>query len=141
MPKFSPQPWRTVEAVFIAAGLRFDRQEGSHRSYVKPGVARPVVKAKGPVSHFRRSVSDFRTNGRLRELRNSRPPSESSNRITALEESLEISLARVFDGVLDFVWKHLCVSPTGLGPTAFSWSDQSDCWVKAGKAAVWPCPC
>ena len=26
-----------------AAGFRFDRQEGSHRSYVKTGVARPVV--------------------------------------------------------------------------------------------------
>ena len=29
--------------MFQAAGFRFDRQEGSHRSYVKPGVARPVV--------------------------------------------------------------------------------------------------
>ena len=29
--------------MFQAAGFRFDRQEGSHRSYVKPGVVRPVV--------------------------------------------------------------------------------------------------
>ena len=43
MSKFSPQHWRTLETVFLAAGFRFDRQEGSHRSYVKPGVARPVV--------------------------------------------------------------------------------------------------
>ena len=43
MPKFSPEHWRTIEAVFLAAGFRFVRQEGSHRSYVKPGVARPVV--------------------------------------------------------------------------------------------------
>jgi len=43
MPRFSPQHWRTVEAVFVAAGFKFDRQEGSHRSYVKPGIARPVV--------------------------------------------------------------------------------------------------
>lgn len=43
MPKFVPKHWRTVEAVFLAAGFRFVRQEGSHRSYVKPGVARPVV--------------------------------------------------------------------------------------------------
>ena len=43
MPKFVPKPWRTVEAVFLAAGFRFVRQEGSHRSYVKSGVARPVV--------------------------------------------------------------------------------------------------
>jgi len=32
-----------LEKVFQGAGFRFDRQEGSHRSYVKPGVARPVV--------------------------------------------------------------------------------------------------
>jgi hypothetical protein len=27
MPKFTPEHWRTVEAVFVAAGFRFDRQE------------------------------------------------------------------------------------------------------------------
>jgi len=43
MPKFAPQHWRTLEAVFEAAGFRFVRQEGSHRSYFKPGVAHPVV--------------------------------------------------------------------------------------------------
>ena len=43
MPKFVPEPWRTVEAIFLAAGFQFARQEGSHRSYVKAGVARPVV--------------------------------------------------------------------------------------------------
>jgi predicted RNA binding protein YcfA (HicA-like mRNA interferase family) len=29
--------------VFVQAGFVFARQQGSHRSYVKPGVARPVV--------------------------------------------------------------------------------------------------
>lgn len=43
MPKFTPQHWKTIEAVFLAAGFNFERQEGSHRSYIKPGVARPVV--------------------------------------------------------------------------------------------------
>lgn len=43
MPKFTPIDWRTLERVFLAAGFRFARQEGSHRSYVKAGVARPVV--------------------------------------------------------------------------------------------------
>ena len=43
MPRFTPEHWRTLEAVFLAAGFRFDRQEGSHRSYLKAGVARPVV--------------------------------------------------------------------------------------------------
>jgi predicted RNA binding protein YcfA (HicA-like mRNA interferase family) len=43
MAKFTPVHWRKLEAVFIAAGFTFHRQEGSHRSYVKAGVARPVV--------------------------------------------------------------------------------------------------
>jgi predicted RNA binding protein YcfA (HicA-like mRNA interferase family) len=32
-----------LEKVFLRAGFRFARQEGSHRSYVKPGVPRPIV--------------------------------------------------------------------------------------------------
>ena len=43
MPRFTPEHWRTLEAVFLAAGFRFVRQVGRHRAYVKPGVARPVV--------------------------------------------------------------------------------------------------
>lgn len=43
MPKFSPVDWKTLECIFLAAGFQFVRQEGSHRSYIKVGVARPVV--------------------------------------------------------------------------------------------------
>ena len=43
MPKFAPVDWKTLECVVLKAGFRFARQEGSHRSYVKDGVARPVV--------------------------------------------------------------------------------------------------
>ncbi|HEY5345707.1 MAG TPA: type II toxin-antitoxin system HicA family toxin [Verrucomicrobiae bacterium] len=43
MPKFAPVDWKTLERIFIASGFQFARQEGSHRSYLKPGVARPVV--------------------------------------------------------------------------------------------------
>ena len=43
MPKFAPVDWKTLERIFVAAGFRFARQEGSHRSYLKQGVARPVV--------------------------------------------------------------------------------------------------
>lgn len=43
MPRIVPVHWRTLEAVFLRAGFVFKRQEGSHRSYVKPGIARPVV--------------------------------------------------------------------------------------------------
>lgn len=38
-----PVHWRELERVFLSAGWQFARQEGSHRSYVKPGVIRPVV--------------------------------------------------------------------------------------------------
>lgn len=43
MPRFTPIDWRTLERVFLAAGFRFARQEGSHRAYVREGVSRPVV--------------------------------------------------------------------------------------------------
>ena len=43
MPRMTPVHWRTLEQVFLAAGFRFVRQQGSQRSYVKPGSARPVV--------------------------------------------------------------------------------------------------
>lgn len=43
MPKMTPLHWKRLEAIFLAAGFQFFRQEGSHRSYVKPGIARPVV--------------------------------------------------------------------------------------------------
>ncbi|HOT90188.1 MAG TPA: type II toxin-antitoxin system HicA family toxin [Anaerolineae bacterium] len=43
MPKLTPVHWRKLEKVFLAAGFRFARQQGSHRSYVKAGIARPLV--------------------------------------------------------------------------------------------------
>ena len=43
MPKFTPVDWKTLECVILKAGFRFARQEGSHRSYVKAGVARPIA--------------------------------------------------------------------------------------------------
>ncbi len=43
MPRFTPVDWRTLERVFLAVGFRFARQEGSHPSYVRDGVLRPVV--------------------------------------------------------------------------------------------------
>ena len=43
MPKLTPVHWKRLEKVFVADGFTFARQEGSHRSYIKPGVARPVV--------------------------------------------------------------------------------------------------
>jgi predicted RNA binding protein YcfA (HicA-like mRNA interferase family) len=43
MPRMTPIHWRELERVFLAAGFHFARQEGSHRSYVRAGVPRPVV--------------------------------------------------------------------------------------------------
>jgi predicted RNA binding protein YcfA (HicA-like mRNA interferase family) len=43
MPRITPLHWQELERIFLAAGFRFDRQQGSHRSYSKPGISRPVV--------------------------------------------------------------------------------------------------
>ena len=58
MPKITPVHWRKLEKVFLAAGFRFARQQGSHRSYVKAGIARPVVIP----TYDEVSVSIIRTN-------------------------------------------------------------------------------
>ena len=43
MPRITPVHWKTLECVFLKAGFQFARQEGSHRSYVKEGISRPIV--------------------------------------------------------------------------------------------------
>ena len=43
MPRITPVHWKVLEKVLLASGFRFVRQTGSHRSYVKPDVLRPVV--------------------------------------------------------------------------------------------------
>jgi len=43
MPRLTPVHWQTLEKVFLAAGFHLARQEGSHRSYLKPGILRPIV--------------------------------------------------------------------------------------------------
>jgi predicted RNA binding protein YcfA (HicA-like mRNA interferase family) len=43
VPRLAPVSWQSLEKVFLAAGFRFARQRGSHRSYVKAGIVRPVV--------------------------------------------------------------------------------------------------
>ena len=43
MPGLSPIHWKILEKVFLSAGFQFVRQEGSHRSYTKPGINRPIV--------------------------------------------------------------------------------------------------
>jgi predicted RNA binding protein YcfA (HicA-like mRNA interferase family) len=43
MPRITPVHWHRLERVFLAVGFRFVRQRESHRSYVKAGLARPVI--------------------------------------------------------------------------------------------------
>jgi predicted RNA binding protein YcfA (HicA-like mRNA interferase family) len=43
MPRITPVHWKVLEKVFLASGFRLARQRGSHRTYVKEGVSRPVV--------------------------------------------------------------------------------------------------
>jgi len=43
MPKLRPVHWKILEDIFLAAGFRFARQEGSHRTYTKKGILRPIV--------------------------------------------------------------------------------------------------
>jgi predicted RNA binding protein YcfA (HicA-like mRNA interferase family) len=43
MPRLIPVHWKILEKIFLAVGFRFARQEGSHRSYIKSGVSRPLV--------------------------------------------------------------------------------------------------
>jgi len=43
MARITPVHWRLRGKVLLAAGFQFVHQEGSHRSYTKPGIPRPVV--------------------------------------------------------------------------------------------------
>ncbi len=43
MARMAPVHWRVLEKIFQIKGFKFARQEGSHRSYVKPGISRPIV--------------------------------------------------------------------------------------------------
>jgi len=41
--RITPVHWKVLECIFLKDGFVFERQEGSHRSYSKPGCLRPVV--------------------------------------------------------------------------------------------------
>jgi predicted RNA binding protein YcfA (HicA-like mRNA interferase family) len=43
MPRITPVHWKILECIFQHDGFKFERQAGSHRSYTKAGVLRPVV--------------------------------------------------------------------------------------------------
>jgi len=43
MPRITPIPWRKFEKFLFYIGCTFERQEGDHRIYDRPGLTRPVV--------------------------------------------------------------------------------------------------
>jgi len=43
MPRLTPIKWKVLECIFLKDGFVFERQDGSHRSYSKKGVLRPIV--------------------------------------------------------------------------------------------------
>ena len=43
MTRMAPVHWKVLEKIFLTKGFKLARQEGSHRSYVKPGISRPIV--------------------------------------------------------------------------------------------------
>ncbi|MBN1662884.1 MAG: type II toxin-antitoxin system HicA family toxin [Deltaproteobacteria bacterium] len=43
MPRITPVHWKVLECIFLKAGFVFERQVGSHRTYAKQGVLRPIV--------------------------------------------------------------------------------------------------
>ncbi|NLN38255.1 MAG: addiction module toxin, HicA family [Smithella sp.] len=43
MPRITPIHWKVLECIFLKDGFVFERQVGSHRSYSKLGVSRPIV--------------------------------------------------------------------------------------------------
>ena len=43
MPRITPVSWKVLECIFLKAGFKFIGQQGSHRSYRKAGVKRPLV--------------------------------------------------------------------------------------------------
>ncbi|MCX5863320.1 MAG: type II toxin-antitoxin system HicA family toxin [Deltaproteobacteria bacterium] len=43
LPRLIPVHWTELEKVVLKMGLRLARQKGSHCSYTKPGLMRPVV--------------------------------------------------------------------------------------------------
>jgi len=43
MPRITPVNWKKLEKFFLSQGFKFARQVGSHRSYVKDGISRPVI--------------------------------------------------------------------------------------------------
>lgn len=43
MPRITPLHWKVLECIFKKDGFVFERQESSHKAYVKKGINRPLI--------------------------------------------------------------------------------------------------
>ncbi len=59
--------WRVLDCIFRKSGFTMEREEGSHRLYVKPGVDRPVVIPKYGQVDRDIIMANMRTAGLTRE--------------------------------------------------------------------------
>jgi predicted RNA binding protein YcfA (HicA-like mRNA interferase family) len=68
MPRLTPVSWKVLESIFLKDGFVFEGQVGSHRTYSKQGIARPVVipSHKKPVS-INAIISNMKTAGMSRD--------------------------------------------------------------------------
>ncbi len=67
MPRLTPVKWKILECIFMKDGFVFERQEGSHRSYVKKGVLRPIIIPTYPEVDVNIIRGNMRTAGMTRE--------------------------------------------------------------------------
>lgn len=67
MPRLTPLHWKVLECIFLMDGFTFDGQVGSHRSYVKAGILRPVVIPEYQEIDIQIIKGNLRTAGMSRE--------------------------------------------------------------------------
>jgi predicted RNA binding protein YcfA (HicA-like mRNA interferase family) len=67
MPRITPVQWKILACVFEKDGFVFERQQGSHRSYVKANILRPVVIPAYKEVDVDNILSNLRTAGMSRQ--------------------------------------------------------------------------
>ncbi|MCE5248879.1 type II toxin-antitoxin system HicA family toxin [bacterium] len=68
MPRLKPENWKVLECIFLKLGFIMERKRGSHRTYVKNGVARPVIIPQYSDVDIEIIKSNMRTANLSREL-------------------------------------------------------------------------
>jgi predicted RNA binding protein YcfA (HicA-like mRNA interferase family) len=69
MPRLTPVSWKILENIFLKDGFVFQTQVGSHRTYSKKGVLRPIViPAHNKPINISTILSNMKNAGMSREL-------------------------------------------------------------------------